>query len=567
MIWTHLPQRSDMFAVFDVIRKVGIGKVVTETKVLKLIRGGELLEQVEFPDLQDQVRLDEERALSQHISDSDLRVLVIVKRPLLALRYMLPDGQIRKTQMNFVPLSGCDVALETLRTAGLPIRDKDLPQVQGQRPQSSQSQPKSQDRPGSLNAAQVQHPQSSHSQSREQERPGSLNAGQSVRPQSLHGAFSDCSQPVPQERTGGWNTGYGSIHPSAQPTQVNIRPTSAPSGVNQDEFSRPIAASSRPTLDTSGSATTVITVPSVAKSRNELGLLPSPVFNGTYEPFGSFQVRPVSAPEQTQIQREHTDSLSLSQMLPPERTLPFPEKKVHPFRRDEVASQEVPSQGKPVSKSKVKRQAKPRAQPAKPRKSRAKVGVRSLSSDPLAPSSPTPESHVKGKTPSSSAPPRDPVPELQVIPPSSEPLALPSINSRKRSVTDRSENQPNKRQAQTMTKTTTETLTGTMTEDLTTAVPEQQAQGQPGQATNPFINVSNHDVLDTIDNLVRKYHDLPAPKAPQTAMEHLAEFVAQSDEEMARAIDNLICECLKDESFGKLMDSVEGAWKRIGLGC
>ena len=32
-----------MFAVFDVIRKVGTGMVASETKVLKLVRGGELL--------------------------------------------------------------------------------------------------------------------------------------------------------------------------------------------------------------------------------------------------------------------------------------------------------------------------------------------------------------------------------------------------------------------------------------------------------------------------------------------------------------------------------------------
>ena len=43
MIWTHLPQRSDIFAVFDVIRKVEIGMVISEKKVLKLIRGSELL--------------------------------------------------------------------------------------------------------------------------------------------------------------------------------------------------------------------------------------------------------------------------------------------------------------------------------------------------------------------------------------------------------------------------------------------------------------------------------------------------------------------------------------------
>ena len=48
MIWTHLPQRSDMFAVFDTVRKVRISKDVSETKLLKLVRGGELLVSI-FP--------------------------------------------------------------------------------------------------------------------------------------------------------------------------------------------------------------------------------------------------------------------------------------------------------------------------------------------------------------------------------------------------------------------------------------------------------------------------------------------------------------------------------------
>lgn len=32
-----------MYAVFDVIRKVGTGMVTSETKLLRVIRGGELL--------------------------------------------------------------------------------------------------------------------------------------------------------------------------------------------------------------------------------------------------------------------------------------------------------------------------------------------------------------------------------------------------------------------------------------------------------------------------------------------------------------------------------------------
>ena len=597
MIWTHLPQRSDMFAVFDVIRKVGFDMVVSEIKVLKLVRGGELLvslssrthlpidlltstlkEQVEFPNLQDQVRMDEERALTQHISDYYLRVLVIVKRPLLALRYMLPDGQIRKTQMNFMPISGCDVALETFRAAGLPIRDKDLPQLQDQRPQSAQSQPGSQNRPGSLNAYQVQRPQSSGSQPHSQERPGLLNTGQAARVQSSQGAFVGSSQPLSQEAAGVRNSVYGSVPPYAQPIKLNTRPTSAPGEVNQDDFSKPILAPYRSTMNASGSTSTVTTVPAVAKSMIHTDLLPSPIFNGTYEPFGSDEVRPMSAPEQTQTQRDYTNSPPLSQMLPPERTLPFPEKEIHAFKRDEATAQEEAPQQKPASKARVKRQTKPRAQPAKTRKSRAKVGATIVSSDPLAPSSPSPTSREKGKDVTSSAPPkahakakappdialtRNPSPELQAIPPSSEPPALPSINPRKRSLTDRSVNQPNKRQEQARS----ETVTEKMTEAPMTAISEHSLQAQPPQATDPLINIRNHELLDTIDNFMRKYHDLATPKPPpQTAKEHLAEYAAQSDEDRARAIDNMICTCLEDENFGKLMEDVEGAWKRIGLG-
>ena len=511
--------------------------------------------------------MDEERALSQHISDVDLRVIVIVKRPLLALRYTLPDGQTRKTQMNFVPLSGFDVAFENFRAAGLPVRDRDLSLVQGQRPQSSQSQPPS------------------------RERPRALNAGQATRPHSS-AAFLGSSQRLSQDGTEGRNVGYGSIRvpPSAQPAMFDLRPTSAPGGMNQDEFSRPISASSRSTLDTIGSTTTATTVSAVAQPRIQPRLLPSPVFNGTYEPFGSFHVRPMSALEQVQAQRDYTDTLPLSQMLPPERTLPFP-KKIHPFGSEEAASQEEKSQEKSATakngakrktgarrKTEPKGKAKPRAQSTIPRKSRATVKTATTPSDRLAPGFPSSRSCAEGETLSSSAPPkaratakapspgvsRVPSPEVQAIPPSSEPPAAPSIIARKHSMSDPSVNQPNKRQVQTSIETVTETITE---EALTTTVPKQAPQVQPPQATDVLVNIANRDLLDSIDNLVRKYHDLPAPEPPpRSAEEHLAEYAAQSDDDRAKAIDNMICKYINDENFWKLMDDVEGSWKRIGLG-
>jgi len=109
-----------MFAVFDQLRRKDLDGSVSDKKVLKLVRAGELLvssavchpqktanvspqEQIELDTLQHQVLIDEERARSQMIPDDSLCVLVIVKTPLLALRYQLADGQARPCYPAVVP--------------------------------------------------------------------------------------------------------------------------------------------------------------------------------------------------------------------------------------------------------------------------------------------------------------------------------------------------------------------------------------------------------------------------------------------------------------------------------
>lgn len=553
---------------------------------------------MEFPTLQDQVRMDEERALSQYVPDNLLLILIIVKRPLLALRYTRPDGQIRRMQMNFVPYPGCDVALETFRGAGLPIRDKDLPQLQGQRRQSSQSQPRSEDRPGSS------------------------NIDQAGRPQSSQGLFPDSSQPLSQGNIGVREADSDSIPPSKQPTKVDVRPTSAPDVGRQKEFGRLISASSRSTLNAFGSPITVTSAPTVAKQRPQSGLLPSPVLNGAYESFGSNQVGPLSAPEQTQTQLDLTSTLLHSRMLPPERTLPFQERKIQQCKTKEAALQERPAQKKPAAtKAEAKSKTNRRAQPAKPRKSRAKAETTTTSSTPLVPSSPSPTSRVEAKAPTSNGPPRFASPELQVTtsllePPqenasgsprltrleqmledarlcngyirteapitgkslrvtlpipkaklaamrTTQPSALPSINPRKRSLTAQASDQPNKRQTQASAQTVTENSTGDLRRN---AVVEGPLQAQPSEATNPLIKIGNHDLLDRIDHLIRIYHDPPAFRLPlRTSKDFLAEWAAQAETDRIKAMNDLISECIKDEKFAKLMDDIEGAWKRIGL--
>ena len=82
---------------------------------------------------------------SQRLQDADLYVITIIKKPLVAIRYRLPDGQvrilnlsnicrllnlpsqIRRIQLNFRPEPGYDIAVKMLKALGLPIRDKNSP--------------------------------------------------------------------------------------------------------------------------------------------------------------------------------------------------------------------------------------------------------------------------------------------------------------------------------------------------------------------------------------------------------------------------------------------------------
>lgn len=90
---------------------------------------------------------------------------------------------------------------------------------------------------------------------------------------------------------------------------------------------------------------------------------------------------------------------------------------------------------------------------------------------------------------------------------------------------------------------------------------EQQVRAGPS-----ISNISPAEYLDALDGWIKQYHNILPPKPPQTAKDQLAEYAKQSDEDRAKAIDDMICDCLEDENFIKLVEDVEGAWRRIGLG-
>ncbi|KAK4696902.1 hypothetical protein P7C71_g1097, partial [Lecanoromycetidae sp. Uapishka_2] len=92
-------------------------------------------------------------------------------------------------------------------------------------------------------------------------------------------------------------------------------------------------------------------------------------------------------------------------------------------------------------------------------------------------------------------------------------------------------------------------------------VNESQAQPDP-----TFSNITPAEYLDSLEGWIRKYHNLPAPEPAQTAKDQLAEYAKQSNEDRAKILDDMICDSLGDENFIKLVEDVEGAWRRIGLG-
>ena len=106
------------------------------------------------------------------------------------------------------------------------------------------------------------------------------------------------------------------------------------------------------------------------------------------------------------------------------------------------------------------------------------------------------------------------------------------------------------------------------TAEIPKKAPKKAAQKKKAAEQPPkiFEDVAPEEIMDRIDHWVRKYQDLPVPTRPETAAENLAAYAGQDDETRLQVIDDMIVECLGDESFAKLVEDVDRSWKRIGLG-
>jgi len=78
--------------------------------------------------------------------------------------------------------------------------------------------------------------------------------------------------------------------------------------------------------------------------------------------------------------------------------------------------------------------------------------------------------------------------------------------------------------------------------------------------------ISPEEYMSRLDDWVRRYQDLPAPKPGPSPVSDLTAYAAQSEADRLAVVDDMICEYLEDENFIKLVEDVERSWKRIGLG-
>ncbi|MCJ1463892.1 hypothetical protein MMC07_002501 [Pseudocyphellaria aurata] len=463
MTWTHIPAQDDMFAVVDQVRRLGLGGAITTRKMLKLLRGGQILvrqlinsaghfvfaishairDQIDLHDLMFQARLDEERAGSQSIPDSEPRVVLIIKRPLVALRYQLADSQIRRLQLKFKTDPGYDAMVELFESLGFQISDRTPPEP-----------PK-------------------------------------------------CSQI------------------SSQPLYAGL--------------SRSISQDRRPSA------------PVIPVALNT-GPLPFPDFIPRATTSCGSETRPASSAPEICSVRPFTAPISLSQMLPPKRVLPFPSKPVKPLTPNSEVTlsssiSDPPELAENLGATDLNNTSAPTTNSA------TVLPLKALTVN-------TANSQHSNQPQGVTSTPLD---TEMIDVPSTPEVPLKTIHSKSVTTNDAvTKIAKPRRKPPSKPKKVVE--------------PPKDPKSRPGpskttcQSFGVFEDVEPAEIMARLDSWVREYQHLPAPRPMEPTSENLTKYAAQSKEERMTIIDDMICECLGDENFVKLVEDVRQSWRRIGMG-
>lgn len=267
------------------------------------------------------------------------------------------------------------------------------------------------------------------------------------------------------------------------------------------------------------------------------------------------EFRPTSSAPEPYRDRSPAAPLSLSQMLPPKRVLPFPTKPANPKAAISSTPHELPAADTSPAKRR-KTTSKPVASTEAPaadtRKRIAKDGHQQPETGIVANEAPTDISSA-----------------TQTLLEASELGSTTIPSNTKTTPKPRAKSTPKPRKS---------AVPKSGTKQFATGSPPRRSSPKPSSSTSTREEpsrslfgdgISPAEFMSRLDAWVREYQHLPAPKPRDLIAENrnnLAAYAAQPREERMAIIDDLICECLGDESFVKLLEDVEQSWRRIGLG-
>lgn len=282
------------------------------------------------------------------------------------------------------------------------------------------------------------------------------------------------------------------------------------------------------------------------------------------------ETRPTSSAPEPYRDRSSTAPLSLSQMLPPKRVLPFATKPTTPpappapAPNTETAIPSIPhdlTAGNTSTATKLKFSTKPVASTealATDTREQVAENGQQQQEPAIGPN--------EGATDISSV--------AQTLSEASEPGSTTVPPKAKTTSKARAKATPRPRKAAVPKSRTKSAATGSPTrssppkQSLSTSAREKCSQNVPSR--NLFGDeITPAEFMTRLDAWVREYQDLPAPKPREIIagdINNLAAYAVQPREERMAIIDDMICECLGDENFLRLLEDVDQSWRRIGLG-
>lgn len=299
-------------------------------------------------------------------------------------------------------------------------------------------------------------------------------------------------------------------------------------------------------------------------------IISSPDFTTRATTFRENETRPTSSAPEPYRDRSSTAPLSLSQMLPPKRVLPFatkptkPTKPPTPAPNPEAATYSIPHDLTAANTSPAKN-IKITTEPVASTEALATDTRERIAEN---------EQQQPETTIGANEGPTDTSSIAQTLSKASEPGSTTVPPKAKTTPKARAKATPKPRKSAVPKTRTKSAATGSPTKSsspkqlLSASAREERSQKAPSR--NLFgDDIAPAEFMTRLDAWVREYQDLPAPKPRELIagdINNLAAYAVQPREERMAIIDDMICECLGDENFVKLLEDVDQSWRRIGLG-